>query len=61
MTFHPAYSEVEQHLNSQTIIILNKNLMLCNAASDITLILSNHLLKNIDCIHAVISILQNGR
>lgn len=38
-TFHPAYSEVEQHLNSQTNI--NQNKMLCYAASDITLIWSN--------------------
>ena len=38
-TFHPAYSEVEQHLNSQANI--NQTLMLCYAASDITLILSN--------------------
>ena len=38
-TFHPAYSEVEQHLNSQTNI--NQTLMLCYATSDITLIWSN--------------------
>ena len=36
-TFHPAYSEVERHLNSQTNI--NQTLMLCYAASDTTLII----------------------